>query len=1807
MTLISSSAIAIALAGIASFAFAVTPPQTKAGQPLPGLTANQAFQFQEGREYYSTPLTVAQGLGPAFNQPSCVSCHETPVGGWGATSVTHFSNLVGGNFDFLAALGGPVMQKQAISDECREFLPLPSVANHVRQRVTPSVLAFGLVEAIPDSAIIALEDPNDSNGDGISGRAHRVQPLESPTGPLRIGRFGWKAQIATVVSFSGDAARTEMGLTNQVVTQETAPNGDAAMLASCDTVPEIEDHADIHGLTFVDAVTAFQRYLAPPPQSPRSGMAGEALFNQVGCVKCHVRAFTTPNDPALETALRNKTIQVYGDFLLHDMGALADGIPDGQAAGVEMKTPPLWNLRTRPVMLHDGSVNAGDFSTKVTAAINAHAGEAAASRTAFFALTAPQRAQVVAFLASLGRDDYDIDGDGLITVQDFSQVILNSADTNVTADEAWAAADLNQNHLLDFDEVEQLRVLLGIASDCNQNSVTDWSEIASGNVLDADSDAIPDECDQSLCTRKAIRVAGSGGAIPENSTGLTKTLVIPALAGNPNIQSMRVTLNINHTWLSDLSITLKRGADAAVTLYSPCGGANDAIGKYLLVDSAWEGVPATLQLICDGTLIPNSGGSGDTAFRIAPGTYRPAQGTAATGFSTMRGQPMAATWTLKIVDNFSHSGDTPGGTLTDWSVEVRYDDPTPTNCDGVGGSDCVQIASTPSLDCDHDGIIDTCQSMALDCDADGVKDRCQIFAGTDFDCNANGKLDSCDIALGTVRDCDNNGTPDSCDIVGAAADTDLDGVIDSCERAFGDLNLDGLIDGLDLALVLSNWGGSGIGDVNGSGTVDGVDLASLLSSWGQSPPWAGPTVSSVSPATGSTAGGTAITITGTSLTGATSVTVGGVAATSVVVVSSTSVTAVTPAGTVGAKSVAVTTPGGTATATNAFTYFAPATISSVSPATGSTAGGTPITITGTNLTGATSVTVGGVAATSVVVVSSTSVTAVTPAGTVGANSVVVTTPNGSATATNAFTYVVPTDGYTVLEQYVDAAVVTNVTMRNAITASGLPWRVRDNGTNIEMLLVPAGTFTMGCSASNLFACDSDESPTHQVTLTQAFYMGRYEVTQAQWTAKMGSNPSLFVPPNYSSNTTKPVESVSWDMIASTGGFMSLTGLRLPTEAEWEYAYRAGTTTAFHSYAAQPTGFNDDTFLENIAWYGWNSGSQTHPVGSKLANGLGLHDMAGNVWEWCQDWYGSYSSASVINPTGPATGTFRLLRSGGVFHVVSDYCRASRRVYDLPGGVSYNNGFRVARTPYPAMSSVSPATGSTAGGTAITITGTSLTGATSVTVGGVAATSVVVVSSTSVTAVTPAGTAGGKSVAVTTPSGTATATNAFTYFAPPTVSSVSPATGSTAGGTAITITGTSLTGATSVTVGGVAATSVVVVSSTSVTAVTPAGTVGAKSVVVTTPNGTATATNAFTYVAPPTISSVSPTSGSTGGGTAITITGTSLTGATSVTVGGAAATSVVVVSSTSVTAVTPAGTLGAKSVAVTTPNGTATATNAFTYVVPTGWYIVLEQAPNAAVVTNVTMRNAIIASGLPWRVQDNGTGIEMLLVPAGTFTMGCSASTQAGCFSDENPTHQVTLTQAFYMGRYEVTQAHWQAKMGSNPSQFQGSSYPDAANRPVEKVSWNLIASGSTSFMSLTGLRLPTEAEWEYAYRAGTTTAFHSYPAQPNGFNDYTLLENIAWFYPAAGQTHAVGGKLANGLGLHDMAGNVWEWCQDWYSSTYYASSPLTNPTGPTTGSDRLLRGGNWNYGSDFCRASRRTHYTPDYFNYGLGFRVVRNP
>jgi formylglycine-generating enzyme required for sulfatase activity len=242
--------------------------------------------------------------------------------------------------------------------------------------------------------------------------------------------------------------------------------------------------------------------------------------------------------------------------------------------------------------------------------------------------------------------------------------------------------------------------------------------------------------------------------------------------------------------------------------------------------------------------------------------------------------------------------------------------------------------------------------------------------------------------------------------------------------------------------------------------------------------------------------------------------------------------------------------------------------------------------------------------------------------------------------------------------------------------------VRDNGTQIEMLLVPPGTFNMGCSTSTSFSCVTDENPVHAVTLTNAYYIGRYEVTQAQWTARMGSNPSFFqsasaqVPAAQVPN--RPVEMVSWNTIQ---GFLAATGLRLPTEAEWEYAYRAGTTTAFHSMPALPNGTNLDTQVGIIAWFNSNAASQTRPVGGKAANALGLHDMSGNVTEWVNDWFVNtyYASSPSTNPPGPQNGVYRANRGGSRWSL-SDGLRSSERNGNNPTLVNSSVGFRVARTP-----------------------------------------------------------------------------------------------------------------------------------------------------------------------------------------------------------------------------------------------------------------------------------------------------------------------------------------------------------------------------------------------------------------------------------------------------------------------------------------------------------------------------------------------
>lgn len=221
------------------------------------------------------------------------------------------------------------------------------------------------------------------------------------------------------------------------------------------------------------------------------------------------------------------------------------------------------------------------------------------------------------------------------------------------------------------------------------------------------------------------------------------------------------------------------------------------------------------------------------------------------------------------------------------------------------------------------------------------------------------------------------------------------------------------------------------------------------------------------------------------------------------------------------------------------------------------------------------------------------------------------------------------------------------------------------GVNFEMIKVEAGTFTMGCTSEQGGDCDSDESPYHRVTISQDYYIGKFEVTQELYEAVMGTNPS-----NWKA-FDRPVETVSWnDAMEFCDELSRMTGRRftLPTEAEWEYAARGGKKSTNAKYSGSSS-------VANVAWYDGNSGSQTHPVGRLRANELGIYDMSGNVWEWCLDWYGNYSSASQTDPMGPGSGSYRVNRGGSWDSGAGD-CRVSYRSYYTPGYRLSYLGFRV---------------------------------------------------------------------------------------------------------------------------------------------------------------------------------------------------------------------------------------------------------------------------------------------------------------------------------------------------------------------------------------------------------------------------------------------------------------------------------------------------------------------------------------------------
>lgn len=362
------------------------------GSPLAGITAGEFERFRLGLEDFTEVETAGEGLGPAFNGTGCSQCHNIPaVGGFGTiTEVRAGRRDEDGKFVELE--GGTLFH--LFSTPPHNCQPkIPAQANVIARRMSIPLFGVGLVEAIADETIAAREDPGDRDGDGISGRAARV--VDVATRRERVGRFGWKAQQATLLTFGADAYRNEMGITNDLFPEEVALGVDPQALRACDPTGDPEDTRDrVTGQRGIDNFEAFMKFLAPLARGPVSEQArrGEEVFGRVGCGSCHVPALTTAQGP--NPLFDRKVVPLYSDLLLHDIGT-GDGIEQGAAAAAEIRTPALWGLGQRRPFLHDGS------AATIEEAIERHEEEAERVRRRYEALEAAEREALVAFLRSL--------------------------------------------------------------------------------------------------------------------------------------------------------------------------------------------------------------------------------------------------------------------------------------------------------------------------------------------------------------------------------------------------------------------------------------------------------------------------------------------------------------------------------------------------------------------------------------------------------------------------------------------------------------------------------------------------------------------------------------------------------------------------------------------------------------------------------------------------------------------------------------------------------------------------------------------------------------------------------------------------------------------------------------------------------------------------------------------------------------------------------------------------------------------------------------------------------------------------------------------------------------------------------------------------------------------------------------------------------------------------------------------------------------------------------------------------------------
>lgn len=361
------------------------------GDPVRGLSAAERARFDSGRVVFDSTFTPAVGLGPLFNASGCAECHEDPVSGAGGDEVERHAAVFRPErsalkCDELADKGGPVFQ-DSVTPALRTALgidkePLPPGVTTVAARTTPDVFGFGLLDAVPDSAILAYADPDDRNADGISGRPNRFFDG-------RLGRFGRKALVPTLREFNDGAFQIEIGITNPSVPVEGTVTGDS-LPAGTDPAPEPELNA--RGLELTDA---FVRLLAAPaPLKPsRDARRGRDVFMRSGCPSCHVPVLQTGDNPI--AALSHKEVAAYTDLLLHDMGSDLADICFGLATPSEFRTEPLMGLRLATQFLHDGRAKTPEQ------AIDMHGGEGTRARDLFRALPASDRAALLAFLKTL--------------------------------------------------------------------------------------------------------------------------------------------------------------------------------------------------------------------------------------------------------------------------------------------------------------------------------------------------------------------------------------------------------------------------------------------------------------------------------------------------------------------------------------------------------------------------------------------------------------------------------------------------------------------------------------------------------------------------------------------------------------------------------------------------------------------------------------------------------------------------------------------------------------------------------------------------------------------------------------------------------------------------------------------------------------------------------------------------------------------------------------------------------------------------------------------------------------------------------------------------------------------------------------------------------------------------------------------------------------------------------------------------------------------------------------------------------------